>query len=72
MEARRFDIVPIGIGWHVTDSDGVGRNYLTRQEAIKEGKALADQWSGPVQVFLWDRDNSSSMVFDRSEGRTSQ
>ena len=45
---------PLSVGWHLTDSDGLGRHLLSRTEVIKKGLAIADQWSGPVQVFAWE------------------
>lgn len=68
VEGRRLVIVPLAVGWHLTDGGGAGRTFLTRGEAVREGRALADQWSGPVRLLVWDGDVATTVYERGGEG----
>ena len=55
MGARRFDVLPLGDGWWLTDSGALGQAFATSGAAIDEAKRLADLRSFPSAVFLWNQ-----------------
>ena len=53
MDARRFDIVPRGNGWWLSDSQTVGLSFVTESAAIEEGRRLAALHRGSASIYTW-------------------
>ena len=64
MYERRYDIIPLSGSWLLTDSSGLAKSYLSLSEAMGAGRTAADQWGGPVSIYLCGGD-VARLVYNR-------
>ena len=53
MGVRRFDVIPVGTSWWLTDSGTLGLTFSTSHAALTEAKRLADLRAYPTTVSVW-------------------
>lgn len=63
MGERRFDIVPLGRVWRLTDSGRLGLDFLSPTAALAEAIRLAAEHDGRVTVYIW-RNGTYELVHD--------
>ena len=53
MDARRYDIMPRGTGWWLSDSGVVGLPFVTETEAINKARTIAREGSALTTIYAW-------------------
>lgn len=63
MGERRFDIVPLGRVWRLTDSGRLGLDFQSPTAALAEAVRRAGENDGRVTVYVW-RNGAFELVHD--------